>query len=492
MAWNALISSGTRASAPDVARQNAERARSATTRSGFVEPVVFWLFVAALAWTPFWYGSNDLIAWGINAVVFPGLVVLYELSLLIGGARHPVGLRQLALPGLLWATVVAYAWLQTATWPHSLFAHPIWSMAADALGTPLPGTISVDPDLTVLALVRLVTAASVFWLAVQLCRNAARAHRFLNAVAATGCAYAAYGIVAFASGGWRIPWLQIPSGAFVTSTFINHNSFATYAGLGLIATAGLALQLYRANLAGQGPPWGLQIATLLETTGQKGALLLTGAFVILVALLLTGSRGGVLSTGLGLFVLGIVMLGRGRTRSAGLLAAVAIGAVLVAATIMAFGDPVLGNLAQRGIVDTGRMAIYRITALSILDAPWLGHGYGAFADVFPMYRDRSISVQGVWGQAHNTYLEVFQGLGLIFGTMLVACVVLPMVSCLRGAMTRQENYTAPCVAVGAACLVGLHATADFSLQIQAVALTFVAILGAGVAQSQSSRLALHD
>jgi hypothetical protein len=33
---------------------------------------------------------------------------------------------------------------------------------------------------------------------------------------------------------------------------------------------------------------------------------------------------------------------------------------------------------------------------------------------------------------------------------------------------------------------------DFSVQIQAIALTFAAILGAGVAQSGSSRLALHD
>jgi hypothetical protein len=26
-----------------------------------------------------------------------------------------------------------------------------------------------------------------------------------------------------------------------------------------------------------------------------------------------------------------------------------------------------------------------------------------------MYRDRSISVHGTWEQAHNTYLEIFQG-----------------------------------------------------------------------------------
>jgi hypothetical protein len=38
-----------------------------------IEWTIFWAFIAALAWTPFWYGSNDLVAWGANAVLFPGL-----------------------------------------------------------------------------------------------------------------------------------------------------------------------------------------------------------------------------------------------------------------------------------------------------------------------------------------------------------------------------------------------------------------------------------
>ena len=109
-----------------------------------------------------------------------------------------------------------------------------------------------------------------------------------------------------------------------------------------------------------------------------------------------------------------------------------------------------------------------------------------------MYRDRSISVQGAWLQAHDTYLEVFQGLGLVFGSMLVACVFLFVLRCIQGAMTRQENVTVPRVAAGAAFLVGIHASVDFSLQIQAVALTFIAILGAGVAQAESSRVSLND
>ena len=138
------------------------------------------------------------------------------------------------------------------------------------------------------------------------------------------------------------------------------------------------------------------------------------------------------------------------------------------------------------------MAVYTIATRSILDAPLLGFGYGTFADVFPMFRDQSVSTFSKWDVAHSTYLEAFQGLGLVFGLMLVACVVLLVLACVKGAMTRRENAMIPCVAASVGFLVGSHSLVDFSLQIQAIAITFMALLGAGVAQSQSSRLKLED
>jgi O-antigen ligase len=137
------------------------------------------------------------------------------------------------------------------------------------------------------------------------------------------------------------------------------------------------------------------------------------------------------------------------------------------------------------------MAVYLITLRSIFDAPLLGYGYGTFYDVFPMFRDQSINTGGIWEYAHNTYLEIFQGLGLLFGSMLVMSVILLVLKCIKGAIAREES-TVAAVAAGVACLVGIHALADFSLQIQAVTLTFMAILGVGVAQSKSSKLALYD
>jgi len=109
-----------------------------------------------------------------------------------------------------------------------------------------------------------------------------------------------------------------------------------------------------------------------------------------------------------------------------------------------------------------------------------------------MFRDQSVNSWGQWQLAHNTYLEVLQGLGLLFGSMLLASVVLLVMRCVRGATTRQMNETLPCVAASVAFLLGVHTLVDFSLQIQAIAITFMALLGAGVAQSDSSRLALQD
>jgi hypothetical protein len=465
------------------------------TEGATMERVLLWAFIAGLAWCPFWFGSNGLLAWGINAVLFPGLVAIYELSLFIRGKRHPVALKQINAPAALSAAVVFWILIQNATWTPDWLHHPIWQMAADALDRPIDGSISVDRELTSLAFLRLITAASVFWIAMQLCRDASRANFLLKSVAALSCAYAAYGLFAFAFMPGRVLWIAspFPRTGFVTSTFINPNSFATYAGMGLLVICGLILRLYRNEFTAVGGSIRFRIATFIEVTGKKGAVLFGGAFVILVALLLSQSRGGTLSTALGFFVLGALTL---KTHKQGLVeqraTIIIFGAVLGGVVFLAFGDSVVGRITQQGLYDNSRMAVYTIMMRSILDVPLLGYGYGTFADVFPMFRDQSVSTFGAWTAAHSTYLEVFLGLGLVFGSMLVASIVLLALRCVNGAMTRQENEMIPCVAVAVAFLVGVHSLIDFSLQIQAIGVTFMALLGAGVAQSKSSRLMLGD
>jgi hypothetical protein len=491
-------SSRPRQSARDFARAQrlSEEPREqvlAPAPSWTIERALMWGLVAGLAWAPFWYGSNDLIAWGINAVLFPGLAAAHEVSILVRGKKHPVGVKVIAISAGLFAGVLFWVWLQTQTWVPSTLVHPIWGMAADALEKPVSGSISVNRDATTLALVQLITVASVFWLTLQLCRDPSRATMLLKGIAAIVCIYAAYGLVAFALKAGRLPFLEGPARFdVVSSTFVNRNSYATYAGIGLVVICGLILRLYRHRVSSSDGPRQLRIATFIETTGEQGAVLLGAALIVAVSLLLTLSRGGIIATGLGLFVLGLSTFRRDKKRSTELLETVAFGVLAVAGVFLAFGDTFVGSLSERGLGDTNRMAVNMITLYSILDAPLTGYGLGTFADIFPMYRDRSISVFGAWEQAHNSYAEVFQGLGLIFGTMLIGGIVLLVVKCLKGITTRRENVTMPRVAVAVSCLVGVHALVDFSLQMQAVALTYAALLGAGVAQSESSRVLVND
>src|SRR6516164_698455 len=91
------------------------RTKAFSANSAIVERALFWAFIAGLAWCPFWFGSYTLLAWGINAVLFPGLVAVYELSLLIRGERHPVAIWQIKAPAALFGAVVLWVLIQNAT-----------------------------------------------------------------------------------------------------------------------------------------------------------------------------------------------------------------------------------------------------------------------------------------------------------------------------------------------------------------------------------------
>lgn len=450
------------------------------------EGVFLALFVTGLAWVPFWLGSNRLFAWGINGIVFPGLAALYELSLLLRAKPRPVALRHVGVSAFLFTVVAAWVLIQNATFAPLGWQHPIWQLASDALGQKIAGRISVDPDLTALALLRLLTAASTFWLALQLCSDAGRARILIWSVVGISACYAVAGIFALSFMPNGRLFAGLGRSELVTATFVNQNHYATFAGIGLIAAVGAVLRLYRRELGNTGRLWQLRIAALIRTTGSNGALPLACASVIMTALLLTGSRGGIIATGLGVLVLLIQNVGLKRGSSWNEALLILVAALLVGVAFMGFGDVVVGRLTASGLYDQGRPAVLIVTIRSILSSPILGFGYGTFSSAFPMFRDDTTGIVGFWDKAHDTYIEVFQGLGLLFGSMLILCVGVLVWDCLKASRGRRRGATIPAIAASASFLVGAHALIDFSLQIQAVALTYMAVLGAGVAQTFDS------
>jgi len=457
-----------------------------------VESALLIGLTAGLAWAPFWLGGNRVTAWGVNALWFPGLALAYEFSLFARGRSHAVAARRIVVSIVLFLLVALWAVAQTSSLASMAFAHPIWGMASDALAIGLPATISVDPPATLRALTRLLTDASVLWLAIQLCRDSSRALFLLQAIAAIVAAYAAYGLVLAVVDSAAIPFFDAPAGGPVRSTFVNRNSFATYAGLGLIVVVALTMRLYRRAIPDAAGAVSYRLSAFIAATGKRGGVLIGAGLLILVALLGTLSRGGILSTAVGVFAVLALTATRQSQKRGERIEAIIFVAVAVAVAFVFFGDRFVGRIVASGLDDTSRVAVYVIALRAIMDAPLLGFGYGTFADVFPMYRDQPIPPFDTWELAHNTYLEVWLGLGLLFGTALMAAIGLLALKCLAGAVKRRRDAVAPVVATAATLLIGAHALVDFSLQMEGVALTFMALLGAGVAQSESSRHAVAD
>jgi O-antigen ligase len=263
--------------------------------------------------------------------------------------------------------------------------------------------------------------------------------------------------------------------------------------MGLIVDIALLFRLYRDAMPdAEGGLTAYRVSRFLEVTGEEGMFLVGAAVAISAALLGTVSRGGILSTALGIFVLYSMIFSRRRRSGKERLETMALVTIALVACFALFGDLIVGRLVTEGLSDPSRFSLYGLAWHAILDAPMLGFGYGTFQDVFPMYREPSFGTGEIWDKAHNDYIEVWLGLGFVFGTMLIGCLVWLPGICFRGAMRRERDATAAIVATVVLVVVGVHALVDFSVQIEGVAITLMAILGAGVAQSESSRVSTSD
>jgi O-antigen ligase len=452
------------------------------------DDLLFAAGVAALAWVPLWFGSERPVAWGINAALFGALVIAYEAGVLWRGRAHAVAVRRVALLAACITVVAIWCLLQASTWLPASSQAPIWQLARETLQTNIAGSISVNRDATIVALLRLLTAACAFWLMLQLCRSSVRARRLVGALAVVGAGYAAYGIVAFFGFPGTILWFtKFHYLDSLTATFVNRNTYAAYGGIGLVcALVRLSGTVLDAVKRGEGR----MTATLLAAFVGPVGMWLAMACLIAVALVLTGSRGGIAAAFAGVATAAVITGLQGRRgRTAKFIGGTVVALILLGAVLVSFGDLLASRLNRHGLEAPDRIAVYELTAQSIADRPLTGFGYGTFQHVFPMYRDARLGVMRVWDRAHNTYLEIVQGLGIPAALALFTGVALLLYRCFAGALRRRRALTAPTAASAVSVALLLHACVDFSLQSQAVALTWMALLGAGVAQSWSSRIA---
>jgi hypothetical protein len=444
------------------------------------ETALLWILLGTLTAMPLPFGSARPWAWSLAALLIGLALLAYALCLLFAEVRLAVPLRRLRLPLLLICPPVLWAFVQMSPLGQSELAHPIWFTAAEALQTALSGRISVDPYATGTALMRLSLYVGIFFLAAQLCRTGDRAFLALNVLVGIGAGYALYGLLSYVFMPDQLLWLPRNSArADLSSTFLTRHSYASFAGLGLMAAVALLAKLVHRPVVSSGR--GAMLASLLRIFGARGWVPAIAALAILTAVLLTQSRGGLLATGIGLVVLLSCLLSATRLNGLGRLALAALVTIGILLTVHLVSEAM--RTGQSSAV-VQKAALHELVRHGIADAPLLGHGYGAFESAFQSYGDGTL--EGYFPNADNDYLEIAFDLGLPAASLLLLALLAVTLRCLYGVYSRRRDIVYPALAVGASALAGAQALLDFSLQVPATSAMLAFILGLGYSQSWAS------
>ena len=155
--------------------------------------------------------------------------------------------------------------------------------------------------------------------------------------------------------------------------------------------------------------------------------------------------------------------------------------------LQVLGGKVSGRFDTQGLSDEGRLDTYRSTLRIIGDHPWFGTGLGTFAWSFPAYRSADIPMWGVFNRAHSTPLELASDLGLPLTGLIILAWLIVLGVLIRGVRTRRRDLVVPVAGLSVAILGLAHSTVDFSLQIPGYSIVVFSLVGAGLAQSFSSK-----
>jgi O-antigen ligase len=450
-----------------------------------LDAVAFWLLLAVVCLAPLPLASNRPMPLAILTLAAGVVFALACISMLLRD-EGPAFARALKFACACFVLVGVWVLFQLATFLPSPLPHPLWSDASRILGRAIPGRITLDATQTWTTLAATAGYFAIGASAVLLIRGDKRPWTAALVLCLSGGAYALYGLVMHWSGNEMVLWYpKTDYVGVVTSTFINRNSYATYAGLVSLLCLGLII-------ADIGELRHLAAANAAERATRVSELLLRrrwsvvlSLIFLLASLLLTLSRGGIGAFFFGasalLFLLTYagVLSRRMRWRAFAIFAAGSVCAIIL------FGQAFVERVSSDGLTaDDDRREAWSIAVDGIETSPLLGHGFGAFPEGFPLYRDDRLPSRRFWDKAHDTYLELAFDLGLPAAAVLLAGFVALAAQTWKGLKRRRHARRAlPAVGLAAMLLAGSHSLVDFSLQIPADAAIFAFLVGLAIAES---------
>jgi O-antigen ligase len=444
----------------------------------WVQSLVGWAALALVLLSVIPIGGNRPVVWTLLGF---GVLGLFAVQMLLSLARSTAPALARGLPLLvIYFGVIIWGAVQIWLPASETLAHPIWDLAPVQAPVQAEPRISADPSEGRHFVLRLITYGLIAWMIAASALNSARAWGFVKAIAVFSTLLAIYGLYAALTG--INPILGIDDGAprVVSATFVNRNSYATYAAFGLFANLAVLLSQSGRMQGGDGRA---ALRNFLENFFSSTWIFALGGLLCATGIALSASRGGGISALLGALVLLSAARGKGKDRKSG---EPNFGLWFALIGIIGFTVFVMSsNTVNRFLMasgEEGRFAVFHLIYAQIFERPWLGHGLGAFHDTFRPFVPLDWA-QREWSMAHNSYLENFYELGIPAAAIFYLVFVLVALRVLRGVRARRADHELPSFAL--ACMVagGVHAMFDFSLQMPGAAALFAAILGLGWVQS---------
>jgi len=442
---------------PDQAARRALR-HSVPTDRGNANDRLGWVLLLVIGLSPLPLGSNRPAFWAMWGLLLGivGLVYFMSLRLRRSALRiSPWRVPELTIPFVL---LLAFAVAQILPLG-SLGYQPLQTLPR---GLVLPSaSLSLDPATTSLTLLQFATYGLCALLFLQVGYRGSRADRVLGAIFAIIVAYGLLGIVLQ---GQLSNLLGLPSpgsGPVATGPFVNRNSYATYLAYGLAIGVALAIgQLERSDSRRQRHR---RLAAIVLIAG--------GLFVIGTALIATQSRMGFVAGLVGTLSVTLLAL-VGRRLGTGIWLGVLAGLLIGTIGMLVFNG---GGLLERvGSLETAgdvRTDLYRQVWQMILSSPLVGYGGGTFEGTFPLFHQLPVSPDVVWNKAHSTYLALWAEFGFLFGSLPLLIVLAAAIRLLA------SRLSGLCLAaIGVIVVAAVHSIVDFSLEIEAVAFIFVAVV----------------
>ncbi|MBI3715718.1 MAG: O-antigen ligase family protein [Betaproteobacteria bacterium] len=455
------------------------------------EPILFWGWVALLAWSVIPLGSNRPWAWGLlEAAVFLHAAVWLTVAAL-GWTKLSEPLRR-AWPVLcillLWLLYQALYFLPLPAdgigWlsPESLKMQQF----ADGLpGAPEWKTLAIDPYAAKVAWLKSLLYVLAFVMTLALTVTRERARQLAYAIVLAGMVVATYGVLMHV-GRENIDWFGEPMvhGARALATFANADHFAGWLEMVLALGVGLLVADLRDRQAGT---WKQLARHFIEWVLSPKMRLRLILCVLVIALVATRSRMGNGAFFASMFIAGIIgiALSRHATR----------GTVILLVSLIVIDTFIVGSwfgvekLAQRleqttveksqrkseeSLEERTEAALYAVNLIK--DYPAFGTGPGSWYSAYPRYR--GADVIPFYDFAHNDYIQFTAESGVIGVTLLAAIVLASLIAALKAQYQRRDPLMRGLsfAAIMGIIAILMHSSVDFNLQIPANAMLFMVIL----------------